>query len=1160
MLKQSKNILRGGLHLFFEHDSIRATQKFFKSIPANQIKQVRQKLYHYFNLYSSADNHRLHSGARPKKFQGVAGVYALRISDGERIIFSVEKMESNGKFIVLREYSKHDTQERYAREHKIDDVLSMPVFQELSSNEEILSENISEDIERIDSYPPLEFEKEKLIIITDELLSEYFKTDNQDYIWFPSAEQEKAINANAFPQFITGSAGTGKTTVILHKLFMFSQRNNKILYVTVSKALKDEVKRLFNKFKPEQVEAEVSFATLSDLFSPVLNNQLIVTQEMFSEKFSEVCKKSNLDTYTVWCEIEGVLKAHLGEEMKFKEQLLTTDTKTLSFDNYIQTKDKYSFFSTEKAGIEERKKVYEITKSYDEWITDNDTIVDANQLAAAILEKHDNLKYDLIIIDEVQDFTELQLYVLISLVNSKENVIFSGDINQNIRPTVFDFSRLYNIYFELNMPNIKNNTYRLTKNHRSCREIVSLLNKALLKQRELIGAQEIFLEEEGFRDGSKPVALVSDENVVNDILQAIFDKHYAIVIVSSEEECSEMCQLCPEAKGRIFTVQEAKGLEYDVVIAINITSDYEIEWEAIGKKEAKHSIAHRQIFGYIYVAASRAKNYLTILEKKIPNTFLKLIDGTYRKLEDLNLEVVGLDKSSTSNDFIREAEILEKYGLHEKAEQAKSMAEQIKKRDEDKIREKGEILSIDEKDEELSKEWRFELGKYLVAVEKNGYWGIEDRQGNIIRDYIYEKDSIEFIKLSNEKRSVIKLPDKKGVEYITMKGESYTPQKLKKERKKLKRSLGIAIIAVVVTSCIVTPKIYNRISKTDPEVIPANDVPGLDDPVYPKISDYVSGKIIKVIVTEAGNGVINENGELWMWGDRNFADGIFHMEHVKDVEGNGMLAIINQNDELMNWDRFHEGVVETSNMVQLMNDVESVSLANGYGMAIKKDHTLWEWGNREDNNWFVDENGAMLTEQTKIMDNVKKIICTDSVPFAIKEDNSLWTWGKIRRDKEQEKINIPTKIMEDVENVAMADENNVFILKTDGSLWDLRTTQLDDNDNTGYRYSILINEAPYQILDGVKQITIGEYYLYALLENGDVLSWDLWGYYGVEERPNENNVVEKLQMDAVQISGNDHTCLILLKSDGSVWARGSNNRGRLGDGTDINSDELVKIY
>jgi hypothetical protein len=592
-------------------NEIMLSSKFNKSLPEGRREHTLRKLKHFFTIYADSDSKGIHTGAQPMEIRGVPGVYKLRTSRGERVLYEVDRAGN----IILREYAAHDDQIGRAKR-----------MGKNESGEESFASLFDAPLEEneFDQYEvepasdcPLVMEQTEIIIATDEWIAQC--EDTADYIWLASAEQAEIISSNRYPQFISGSAGTGKTTVLFQKLCGMAQNRGNIIYITISRTLKEDFQRVYEKFKPKQETARITFLTIDELYAILLpGHKEAAAQERFLAAFSAICQKTNVNPQDAWCEIEGIIKSHLGitdqTTISFLDQLVSSPATTLSSQNYSDVKPKYSYFP-----VEVREKIYEIAELYDMWLAEQG-LADINQLAAEIIRSGSERKYDLIIIDEVQDFTELQLYMLMRLSKSPERMIFCGDINQNVRPTFFMFERLYNIYYSLGCKNAKGNMYTLTKNYRSCTEIVLLLNRILDEQGRRIGYQgskeDEGIHETGFRDGYCPLVLESTDENLNHILGAIFDKHYAIAVTPDEQARDSLAAIFPEAEGRIFTVQEAKGLEYDVVFTINVTSAYEKEWRKIlYEKNVKRQRRLRRFFGYIYVAASRARNHLVIAEE-----------------------------------------------------------------------------------------------------------------------------------------------------------------------------------------------------------------------------------------------------------------------------------------------------------------------------------------------------------------------------------------------------------------------------------------------------------------------------------------------------------------------------------------------------------------
>ena len=152
-----------------------------------------------------------------------------------------------------------------------------------------------------------------------------------------------------------------------------------------------------------------------------------------------------------------------------------------------------------------------------------------------------------------------------------------------------------------------------------------------------------------------------------------------------------------------------------------------------------------------------------------------------------------------------------------------------------------------------------------------------------------------------------------------------------------------------------------------------------------------------------------------------------------------------------------------------------------------------------------------------------------------------------------------------------AGHSHTVALKSDGTVWAWGSNldgQLGDG-TTIHRYS------PVQVkgsggagfLTGVSAVAAGYSHTVALKSDGTVWAWG-WnsrGQLGDGTGTNSNTPVQVkgaggagfLDDVSAIAAGSEHT--VALKSDGTVWTWGLNNRGQLGNGTDINSATPVQV-
>ena len=135
----------------------------------------------------------------------------------------------------------------------------------------------------------------------------------------------------------------------------------------------------------------------------------------------------------------------------------------MPLEEYYNLSRKYSVLEKEQ-----KTEIYKIAGKYEEWKR-TENLYDIDDLAQKNIDI--NEKFDFILVDEVQDLTETEIYFLFNLAGNPQNIIFAGDIHQMVSFSSFSFERLKNLYYKNRTPYFLS---VLTKNYRSSREIVKL--------------------------------------------------------------------------------------------------------------------------------------------------------------------------------------------------------------------------------------------------------------------------------------------------------------------------------------------------------------------------------------------------------------------------------------------------------------------------------------------------------------------------------------------------------------------------------------------------------------------------------------------------------------------------------------------------------------
>ena len=141
------------------------------------------------------------------------------------------------------------------------------------------------------------------------------------------------------------------------------------------------------------------------------------------------------------------------------------------FDDSV-VKDKLINTGIESSHVET---LMDLKNKYNKVLDDNNYI-DDNDCALIILNSEilEENKYDGIIVDEVQDLTEIQIEAIVKLSRKdSKDISFFGDPNQTINPTVYDYGR-FNSYVYIEKKHINRKNLKIT--HRCGPNLLEYIN------------------------------------------------------------------------------------------------------------------------------------------------------------------------------------------------------------------------------------------------------------------------------------------------------------------------------------------------------------------------------------------------------------------------------------------------------------------------------------------------------------------------------------------------------------------------------------------------------------------------------------------------------------------------------------------------------------
>jgi superfamily I DNA/RNA helicase len=606
----------------------------------------------------------------------------------------------------------------------------------------------------VDFIPDHEFEYLKKIkpdLLTYNLWSSY-NPEASVKIPLLNDFQKTIVHDTNYPAIIFGAAGSGKTSISLEKYLSIHLEllENKIpiskqtlLYLTFNPKMAEDIASQIRLFYPQSHSM-----TIDEFFIDLLGDKSIKVQtyEDFAAWFEKTfmyaydLKNKRIATsidvenpanvaYTYY---RGVFKGSFGENFEREIQA-----------PHLNQNQLFDYLESEGFSNEAMDSLWQVFIQYENFLISNRLMHD-NDIAFKLLSniKLFEAKYLNLIVDETQDLTQVQLYTLLKL--SKDyKVYFFGDSNQTINPTLFTLGMLNSTIYQLTDGKLGNiNSHTLKKTYRSSKGLVEYTNKLVDLRKEWIASQgeefDYKHESNDLDTDTRWAARVHDLTMIERLIQKTLNNPNAIVLVPNHKIKMELLSkfdIKDDNQNRIYTIFEAKGLEWESVLLYKFVGSELPKFIDMFEGQASRSTIHRMVFNKYYVACTRARKTTLVLDDFVHEGIKDKLFGSIHEIREEDILDAYFNNDNSPEAWLKEAKALFAQYEYRKAKISFEKAKDIKDSSVD------EFIYICSSLEKTKQDKTYELSNDLILLLK------EKEYFNHLINYYQLKSMWDYVKL-----------------------------------------------------------------------------------------------------------------------------------------------------------------------------------------------------------------------------------------------------------------------------------------------------------------------------------------------------------------------------------------------------------------------------
>jgi hypothetical protein len=483
-------------------------------------------------------------------------------------------------------------------------------------------------------------------------------------------DDQEAIYHQPPPLIAIGSAGSGKTALTLEKM---KDATGDVLYVTRSPFLVQNARDLYFANGYSNEDQETTFLSFREYLESI---HVPPGKEITARVFADWAARQRLprelkDTHRLFEELQGAITGTV-EERAYLDRAA-----------YVGLGVRQSIYPPES-----REAVYDLFEKYLGFLETHGWF-DPNLVSYAYLERVEP-RYDFVVVDEVQDLTNVQLLLILRSLRDPHGFLLCGDSNQIVHPNFFSWAKVKTLFWQQRGQEAPAELIRiLNNNFRNSPQVTEAANRLLRIKHARFGSVDresnYLVHSRGPSQGR--IGLLADsETVKRDLDQrTAASARFAILVLHPEQKAEVRRHFRTPL---VFSIHEAKGLEYENVLLYDFLSCEEKRFRDIAGElgsedltgELRYARArdkgdksleiYKFYINALYVAVTRAVRNLYLIESRPRQPLLDLL-GLSSASE--SVDDVAAERSSLE-EWRREAHRLELQG---KDEQAADIREQI---------------------------------------------------------------------------------------------------------------------------------------------------------------------------------------------------------------------------------------------------------------------------------------------------------------------------------------------------------------------------------------------------------------------------------------------------------------------------------------------------